>query len=150
MTKALIAGLVGAAMMIAAVQAVAGPTPTVKTDDRGAGGRAKLTHVGGETYRLRACDEEEDGFGVRAYASFQRWGKQNLVRNVEGVGRCADGHLRIQSKHRTRRLVWISVCLMDHDGDRSRGNPNDPIRDRFCGGKWVRLERDGSVAPVFE
>jgi hypothetical protein len=131
--NALIAGLAGAAMLIAAIPAQGDHSGNeyVETTDRGPGAHATFSHLEGEYYELTACDDDKDGFGVRAYASLYQEGTQNLVRNTEGEDTCVDGRVRVQDRHLIFHDVWVGVCLRDHDGDRSQG-PQDPISDRWC------------------
>jgi hypothetical protein len=82
----------------------------VRTDDPAPGGRAYLSHRDGRII-LGACDLQTDGHGVQAYASFNRWGFQNEVRDVDGAnGNCLEQDLRIKDTNRLRD-VYVTVCL---------------------------------------
>jgi hypothetical protein len=82
----------------------------VRTDDPSPGGRAYLSHRAGRLI-LGACDLQKDGHGVQAYASFERWGRQNELHDFDGANKnCWENELRIKDTNRLRD-VYVTVCL---------------------------------------
>ena len=109
----LIAILAALAVLIAAPAALAGrDVRDVRTGDAAPGGRASFVESrAAGIFRLSACDVQKDGYGVEAFASFNRWGFQNRVADFNGANRhCAHGKVSIQLNN-FNRPVYVTVCL---------------------------------------
>jgi hypothetical protein len=137
--QSLIVALALAGMLVAALPAQARPLGSVRTDDRGEGGRAVLDVYSKPFYRLKACDRDADGYGVRAYASFTYGDKDsNLVINTAGAGECTESDIRIRGRWRKQYpYVWLGVCLRDHNDDQTPGGTEHRTADRYC--DWKRV-----------
>jgi hypothetical protein len=137
--QSLIVAVALTGVLIAALPAHARPLGSVRTDDRGEGGRAILDVYSRPFYRLTACDRKEDGYGVRAYASFTNRGKDsNVVVNTDGAGECTENDIRIQDSWRKQYpYLWLGVCLRDHNDDQTPGGTEHRTADRYCDWKKV-------------
>jgi hypothetical protein len=137
--QSLIVAVALTGVLIAALPAHARPLGSVRTDDRGEGGRAILDVYSRPFYRLTACDRKEDGYGVRAYASFTNRGKDsNVVVNTDGAGECTENDIRIQDSWRKQYpYLWLGVCLRDHNDDQTPGGTEHRTADRYCDWKQV-------------
>jgi hypothetical protein len=84
----------------------------VRTGDANPGGKAffKKTSRPG-IFRLGACDIQKDSHGVQAYASFNRWGMQNEIADLDGAnGKCKERWISIKPSN-DNRTVYVTVCL---------------------------------------
>jgi hypothetical protein len=84
----------------------------VRTGDANPGGKAffKKTSRPG-IFTLGACDIQKDSHGVQAYASFNRWGMQNEIADLDGAnGNCKERWISIKPSN-DNRTVYVTVCL---------------------------------------
>lgn len=127
----LIAGTVGAVVLIGAPSAFSAPKNVdFRTTDLNPGGGAAFLPAGSrDGFHLRACDLQSDGRGVRAYATIRRGliATKYVVRDVDGYnGRCVTGWIAAPAG----TSVELEVCLKDHDGRDSRAGAR--AKDAFC------------------